>query len=75
MPSSCLHPPGVVNLLLCQYFLLNKPQYYWLWYSIITPTMLLSRMLVYRTLGWAYFMIDFCYFTIGKTVVRLKGRR
>lgn len=62
---------GVLNILVCQYFLLNTPAFFWLWYSIVMPLLMTSRFYYFRSLGWQYFMIDFCYFTIFLTLMNI----
>lgn len=62
---------GVLNIAACQYFLLNTPEFFWLWYSVIIPVLMLSRFYHFRTLGWQYFMIDFCYFTLVMTLANI----
>lgn len=58
---------GVLNITVCQFFLLNYPRYYWLWYSLVIPCILFVRAYHYSSLGWQYFMFDFCYFAISLT--------
>jgi len=60
---------GVVNVLICQYFLLNVPEYFPIWYGVVIPLLLLSRFYYFRAMNWQYFMIDFCYFTVFGTLV------
>ena len=62
---------GVLILMSCEYFLLNKPTHYWLWYSIIFPVILLSRLIYFRTMLWAYFLFDFCYFSIFLSFINM----
>jgi hypothetical protein len=62
---------GVLNVLVCQYFLLNVPEYFPTWYAIVLPTILLSRFYHFRSLNWQYFLIDFCYFTILATLINV----
>lgn len=60
---------GVLNILLCQYFLLNVPEYFSVWYGVIVPILMISRFYHFRSLHWQYFMFDFCYFTLSCTVI------
>jgi hypothetical protein len=53
---------GVLNILACQYFLLNVPEYFSVWFCGIVPIILLSRLYHFHSLNWHYFLIDFCYF-------------
>jgi hypothetical protein len=53
---------GVLNILFCEYFLLSLPEYFSIWASIIIPIILISRLYHFYSLGWHYFLIDFCYF-------------
>ncbi len=63
--DKCAFTFGVMNLAMCQYFLLNQPQHFWLWYSVIIPTLMLARFLVFKSQSLQYFLLDFCYFTLG----------
>jgi hypothetical protein len=62
---------GVLNILACQYFLLNVPQYFSTWYAVILPITLASRFYHFKSLNFHYFLIDFCYFTIFITFLNL----
>lgn len=62
---------GVLNILICQYFLLNIPEYFSIWYSFVIPIILLSRFYHFRSLNWHYFLIDFCYFINLSTLLNL----
>jgi hypothetical protein len=62
---------GVLNMGVCQYFLLNRPDLFPTWYSLIIPVILGSRYFYFRGSGLQYFMIDFCYFTIFCSMVNL----
>ena len=62
---------GVMNISICQYFLTNLPQAFWIWYSAIMPVLLFSRLKVFHKKGWHYFMLDFCYFTVLCTFLLL----
>lgn len=62
---------GVLNIAICQYFLLNIPSFFWLWYSIVVPLLLIMRVKHFRSLGWQYFLIDFCYFVIILTFLNI----
>lgn len=62
---------GVLNIGVCQFFLLNQPEYFWLWYSLVMPAILVTRTYHFRSLGWQYFLFDFCYFTIFLTFIHL----
>lgn len=55
---------GVLNICACQFFLLNRPEFFWLWYAGVIPVMMFSRFYHFRCLGFQYFMIDFCYFSV-----------
>lgn len=58
---------GVLNICVTQHFLLNKGGHFWMWYSIIMPLLMVVRFKNYSKLGWHYFMLDFCYFTLWST--------
>lgn len=62
---------GVLNISICQYFLFNQPSAFWVWYSLITPILLYSRMKHFKRKGWHYFLLDFCYFTLLLSYVHL----
>lgn len=62
---------GVLNVVACQYFLLNRTDVFWRWYSLTLPLVLIARFFLFRKLGWQYFMLDFCYFTIACTFANL----
>ncbi len=62
---------GVLNICACQFFLLNRPEFFWLWYAVIIPVLIFSRFYHFRCLGWQYFMIDFCYFVLGLTMINI----
>ena len=53
---------GLLNILACEYFLVKLPTYFWLWYSLIIPLLILTRIFHFKSLGWQYFLLDFCYF-------------
>lgn len=55
---------GVLNIVACQYFLLNVPEYFPSWFTVVMPIMMISRFYHFKSLHWQYFMIDFCYLTI-----------
>lgn len=55
---------GVLNIVACQYFLSNQPEHFWLWYSIVIPLLMYSRIQYFKTKNWQYFLLDFCYFTV-----------
>lgn len=62
---------GVLNMGVCQYFLLNRPDLFPYWYAAIIPLILASRYFYFRSSGNQYFMIDFCYFTIFCSMLNL----
>ena len=53
---------GLLNILACEYFLVKLPTYFWLWYSLVIPLLIITRISYFRSLGWQYFLLDFCYF-------------
>lgn len=55
---------GVLNISICQYFVCSLPRSFWLWYSLVIPVLLYSRMAHFKPKGWHYFLLDFCYFTL-----------
>lgn len=66
---------GVLNVLVCQYFLLNVPQYFSTWYAFVLPITMLSRFYHFKSLNFHYFLIDFCYFTIFNTLLNISVLR
>lgn len=54
---------GVLNIGACQYFLLNLPGWFYIWYSVVLPLMMIARYFYFKMMNWEYFMLDFCYFT------------
>jgi hypothetical protein len=62
---------GVLNIVACQYFLLNIPHYFSMWFVLIIPTILATRFLHFKSQHWHYFMIDFCYFGIALSLVNV----
>ena len=58
---------GLLNICVTQHFLLNKGGHFWKWYSIVMPMLMFVRFKNYTKLGWHYFMLDFCYFTLWST--------
>lgn len=62
---------GVLNIAFTQYFLFNQQENFWLWYAVIMPFFMLVRRWNFKKLGWQYFMLDFCYFTLWSTFIML----
>jgi hypothetical protein len=62
---------GVLNMGVCQYFLLNRPDMFPMWYALVMPLVLGSRYLYFHNGGLQYFMIDFCYFSIFCSMMNL----
>jgi hypothetical protein len=62
---------GVLNVSICQYFLLSQPQFYWIWFSIVVPVLLITRFFHFNSLGFQYFLLDFCYFVNGLCFLQL----
>mmetsp|Transcript_15296 Transcript_15296/g.23035 ORF Transcript_15296/g.23035 Transcript_15296/m.23035 type:complete len:560 (-) Transcript_15296:92-1771(-) len=54
---------GVLNIPLCQFFILNRPDYFGIMFCIIIPTLLLGRYFYFKSIKLQYFLYDFCYFT------------
>jgi len=55
---------GVLNIVICQYFLLSLTQYFWIWYSALMPLLMLARFYSFKNKNMHYFLLDFCYFCI-----------
>ena len=53
---------GVMNLLVTQFIFVQYPQYFYIWFSIVIPLLVLYRYIEYKKNKWQYFLIDFCYF-------------
>lgn len=47
----------------CQYFLLNRPDYFWLWFSVFMPVLMIIRYFYFCSIHMEYFLYDFCYFS------------
>lgn len=62
---------GVLNIVFCQYFLLNVPEYFSIWYSVVVPLLMISRLYHFKSLNWHYFMFDFCYFVLACTLINI----
>lgn len=62
---------GVLNITACQYFLLNIPEYFPVWYGVVMPLLLISRLYHFRSQNWHYFLLDFCYFVILCTLLNI----
>jgi hypothetical protein len=62
---------GVLNMGVCQYFLLNRPDLFPAWYALVMPVILGSRYFYFKGGGMQYFLIDFCYFSIFCSMVNL----
>ena len=62
---------GLLNILACEYFLVKLPTYFWLWYSLVIPLLILCRISHFKSLGWQYFLLDFCYFVLFCVFVNL----
>jgi hypothetical protein len=55
---------GLLNILACEFFLVRLPTYFWIWYSLVIPSLILTRVFHFKSLGWQYFLLDFCYFVL-----------
>ena len=62
---------GVLNIAFTQYFLFNQTEHFWIWYAAMMPFLMLVRRWNFKKLGWQYFMLDFCYFTLWSTFIML----
>jgi hypothetical protein len=62
---------GIVNIVACEYFLLKSPSWFWLWYLLVFPLIVFSRVVHYHGRGLEYFLIDFCYFVSTASIVDL----
>lgn len=58
-----LFTAGVVNIPICQFFMLTRPDLFWVWYSISLPLLMIGRFIYFKKNKWQYFLLDFCYFT------------
>lgn len=52
----------VLTLIVSEFVLLEMPQRFWLWYSVIVPVLLLMRYPTYAKRKWQFFYLDFCYY-------------
>ena len=55
----------------CQFFLLNRPDAYPIWYLVVMPILLIARYAHFKNLGFQYFLIDFCYFVVSSSLVNI----
>lgn len=55
----------------CQYFLLNSPNEYWMFYTIVTPLLMVYRIIYFRSQDMQYFLLDFCYFSLLLSLANL----
>ena len=62
---------GVLNLSMCQYFLMSAPRLFWVFYTVIMPVLLAARVYHFKSLQMQYFLLDFCYFTVCLTFMNL----
>lgn len=62
---------GLLNILACEFFLVQFPTYFYIWYSLVIPTLILTRVFHFKSLGWQYFLLDFCYFVLFCVFVNL----
>lgn len=62
---------GVLNIAVTQYFLFNRPENFWMWYSAMMPLLMIVRRWNFKKMGWQYFLLDFCYFTFWSTLLSL----
>jgi hypothetical protein len=53
---------GVINLLVTEYIVIAYPEYFWYWFLLIIPFLILKRYTDYKSNNWLYFLLDFCYF-------------
>lgn len=62
---------GVLNIPVCQFFMLTRPDLFWVWFGFIIPVLLIARYYYYSLLKFHYFMYDFCYFVNILSVVAM----
>jgi hypothetical protein len=62
---------GILNILACEFFIIKIPSYFWIWYTIVIPILLFTRIFHFKNLGWQYFLLDFCYFVLFLTFINL----
>ena len=62
---------GVINISVSQYFLLSRPQDFWIWYSLIIPLLMIVRTREFKKRKFDYFLFDFCYFVLVLTFIYL----
>lgn len=49
-------------MIVSEYVLLEIPERFWLWYSVIVPVLLGMRYPSYVQRKWHLFYLDFCYY-------------
>lgn len=49
-------------MIVSEYVLLEIPERFWMWYSVIVPVLLGMRYPSYVQRKWHFFYLDFCYY-------------
>jgi len=52
---------GVANFAVTEAIVLMRPDFFWLWYLLTLPLLIIVKFLYYRTQKWEFFLLDFCY--------------
>lgn len=52
----------VLTMIVSEYVLLEMPERFWLWYSVMVPVLLGMRYPAYVQRKWHFFYLDFCYY-------------
>lgn len=62
---------GVLNIVVTEAVLLLRPEKFWIWYTVIIPTLIAVRYPYYKRRKWHYFLLDFCYWVHLFSMVQL----
>lgn len=62
---------GVLNITIIEFFLFNRPYLFWLYYSLIIFISMTIRLSYFNSLGYQYYLLDFCYFTVLSTYIQI----
>lgn len=61
-PDAYVSLEQVLTMIVSEYVLLEMPERFWLWYSVMVPVLLGMRYPSYVQRKWQFFYLDFCYY-------------
>mmetsp|Transcript_7355 Transcript_7355/g.12365 ORF Transcript_7355/g.12365 Transcript_7355/m.12365 type:complete len:524 (-) Transcript_7355:138-1709(-) len=64
---------GVLNIPVCQFFMVSRPDLFWAWFTFIIPTLVIARYFYYTKIKMQYFLYDFCYFTNILSIMTMRS--